>query len=91
MQKQSPLLRIWSWGKDQQGSLIRAVVSAFAGVLLGMLPYFAAAQIIIKLLAGEKHLFVYLPWLGIGLAGYIARTLLYNMALSSRTGRPFPF
>ena len=82
MQKQSPLLRIWSWGKDQQGSLIRAVVSAFAGVLLGMLPYFAAAQIIIKLLAGEKHLFVYLPWLGIGLAGYIARTLLYNMALS---------
>lgn len=82
MQKRSPLLRIWSWGKDEHGSLIGAIVSAFVGVLLGMLPYFAAAQIIIKLLAGEKELGLYLPWLGIGLAGYIARTLLYNMALS---------
>lgn len=82
MQKQSPLLRIWSWGKDEHGSLICAVISAFVGVLLGMLPYFAAAQIIIKLLAGEKELSAYLPWLGIGLAGYIARTLLYNLALS---------
>ena len=82
MHKQNPLLRIWSWGRDEHGSLISAVISAFAGVLLGMLPYFAAAQIIIKLLAGEKALSAYLAWLGIGLAGYIARTLLYNMALS---------
>lgn len=82
MHKQNPLLRIWSWGRDEHGSLISAVISAFAGVLLGMLPYFAAAQIIIKLLAGEKALSAYLTWLGIGLAGYIARTLLYNMALS---------
>lgn len=82
MQKQSPLLRIWSWGKEEHGSLIGAIISAFAGVLLGMLPYFSAAQMIIKLLAGERELSAYLPWLGIGLAGYIARTLLYNMALS---------
>lgn len=82
MQKQSPLLRIWSWGKDEHGSLIKAIISAFVGVLLGMLPYFAAAQIIIKLLAGEKTLSTYLIWLGIGLMGYIARTLLYNIALS---------
>lgn len=82
MEKQSPLLRIWGWGKDEHGSLIRAVISAFAGVLLGMLPYYAAAQIIIQMLAGEKQLSVYLPWLGIGLAGYAARTVLYNLALS---------
>lgn len=47
-----------------------------------MLPYFAAARIIIKMLAGEWDISLYLPWLGFGLAGYIARTLLYNMALS---------
>lgn len=82
MQKQSPLLRIWSWGKDEHGNLIKAVISAFAGVSLGMLAYFAAAQIIIKLLAREKEFSAYLPWLGIGLVGYIARTLLYNMALA---------
>lgn len=82
MQKQSPLLRIWSWGKDEHSRLICAILSAFIGVAVGMLPYFAAAQIIIKLLEEEKELSLYLPWLGIGLAGYIARTLLYNMALS---------
>lgn len=82
MQKQNPLLRIWGWGKDEHGSLIFAIISALVGVALGMLPYFAAAQVIIKMLAGEKSLSLYLPWLGIGLAGYAARTLLYNMALS---------
>lgn len=82
MQKQSPLLRIWGWGKDEHGRLICAILGAFIGVAAGMLPYFAAAQIIIKMLAGEKELSVYLMWLGLGLAGYAARTILYNMALS---------
>lgn len=45
MQQQSPLLRIWGWGKDEHGSLIFAIVSALIGVVLGMLSYFAAAQI----------------------------------------------
>ena len=82
MQKQNPLLRIWSWGKDEHGGLIFAIVSALIGVALGMLPYFAAAQIIIGMLSGERSLSLYLPWLGLGLVGYAARTLLYNMALS---------
>ena len=79
---QSPLLRVWGWGKDEHGRLIGAVISALIAVLLGMLPYFAAAQVIIGMLAWEKDLSFYLPWLGLGLAGYAARTLLYNMALS---------
>lgn len=82
MQKQSPLLRIWGWGKDEHGRLICAVLGAFIGVAMGMLPYFAAAQIIIKMLAGSKELPGYLMWLAVGLAGYAARTILYNMALS---------
>lgn len=82
MQKQSPLLRIWSWGKDEHVRLIGAVVSALIAVVLGMLPYFAAAQVIIGMLAGERELSFYLPWLSLGMAGYTARTLLYNMALS---------
>lgn len=79
---QNPLLRVWGWGKDEHGSLIGAVISALIAVVLGMLPYFAAAQVIIGMLAGEKALSFYLPWLGLGLAGYAARTFLYNMALS---------
>ena len=86
--KESPLLRIWGWGKDEHGRLIGAVISALVGVLLGLLSYYAAAQVIIGMLAGEMEeghstdLSVYLPWLGLGMAGYVARTLLYNMALS---------
>lgn len=82
MQKQSPLLRIWELGKSEHGGLLCAVLSAFTGVVAGMLPYFAAAQIILHLLAGDRELSQYLTWLGIGLAGYVVRTLLYNLALS---------
>lgn len=82
MQKQNPLLRIWGWGKEEHGRLICAILGAFIGVAMGMLPYFSAAQVIIKMVSGEKELSAYLMWLLIGLAGYAARTILYNMALS---------
>lgn len=81
-EKQHPLLRIWELGKTEHAGLIRAMISAFSAVVFGMLPYFAAAQIIIHLLAGEKELSLYLQWLGVGLLGYLVRTLLYNLALS---------
>lgn len=51
--KESPLLRIWGWGKDEHSRLIGAVISALIGVLLGLMPYYAAAQVIIGMLAGE--------------------------------------
>lgn len=79
---QNPLLRIWSWGKEEHSGLIRAICSALLGVALGMLPYYAAAQIIIQMLSGKTDVSLYLSWLGLGLAGYAARTVLYNMALS---------
>ena len=47
MQKQSPLLRLWELGSDYHSGLLRAILSAFIGVLCGMIPYFAAAQILI--------------------------------------------
>lgn len=82
MQKQSPLLRIWELGKSEHSKLICAIISALIGVTAGMLPYFGAAQIIIHLLAEDGDMSLYLTWLGIGLAGYVVRTLLYNFALS---------
>ena len=44
--------------------------------------YFAAARIIAALLAGETTLSAYAVWLLAALAGYLARTVLYNGALS---------
>ena len=82
MKKQSPVQRIWELGRDEHGRLITAVVMAVAGVVCGMAPYFAAARIIVLLLAGETALEAYTPWLAAALCGYLLRTALYNGALS---------
>ena len=55
---------------------------AAVGVICGMVPYFAAAGIIALLLEETAELQAYIPWLAAALAGYLARTLLYNGALS---------
>ena len=60
MKQKSPMLRLWELGEGQQGGLKRAVLSAVVGVLVGVLPYFAAAQIILGLLKGEQSMQYYL-------------------------------
>lgn len=82
MEKKSPVQRIWELGKDEHGRLITAVLLAVVGVVGGMVPYFAAAKIIVLLLAGEHALAAYAPWLLAALGGYLLRTVLYNGALS---------
>ena len=82
MQKQSPLLRLWELGNDYHSGLLRAILSAFIGVLCGMIPYFAAAQILIGLIQGERDTGFYLTWCIAALAGYLLRAILYAFALS---------
>ncbi len=82
MQQKNPILRIWELGKTQHTRLSCAMLSAFLGVVAGMLPYYAAAQMIVNLLEENRDKSVYFTWLCFGLAGYVVRTLLYNMALS---------
>lgn len=82
MQKQSPLLRLWELGSDCHSGLLRAILSAFIGVLCGMIPYFAAAQILIGLIQGERDTGFYLTWCTAALAGYLLRAVLYALALS---------
>lgn len=82
MNKQSPMLRLWELGEKEHGGLIRAVISAAVGVLGGMLPYFAAAQIMIALVNGSRDWSLYLLWCGLALGGYVIRICLYTLALS---------
>ena len=82
MQKQSPLLRLWELGSDCHSGLLRAILSAFIGVLCGMIPYFAAAQILIGLIQGERDTGFYFSWCIAALAGYLLRAILYAFALS---------
>ena len=73
MKQQSPMLRLWEMGEAQHGSLIRAILSAVVGVLCGMAPYFAAAQIILGLLSGNQEFSFYLVWCAVALAGFLLR------------------
>lgn len=81
MDKQSPIRRIWELGAREHGKLLTAVALAVIGVACGMAPYFAAAKIIVLLLAGETAFSAYLPWLLTALGGFLIRTVLYNAAL----------
>ena len=83
MQKtQSPLPRLWQLGREHHGGLIAAIFCAVAGVLLGLLPYLAAGRILVALLTGQRDWNFYLLWCMVALGGYLAKTLLYNLALS---------
>lgn len=81
MKKQSPVGRIWELGEKEHGKLISAVILAVIGVVAGMVPYFAAAKIIVLLLSGETVFSAYLVWLITALVGFLVRTVLYNGAL----------
>lgn len=82
MQQKNPLLRIWELGKEEHAGLIKAMISALIGVIGGIFPYIAAAKIIVGIINGEKDVSFYLMWCAVGFAGYLVRTLLYNLALS---------
>ena len=82
MKKQSPMLRLWELGENYHRGLIQAMISAFIGVLCGMLPYFAAAQIIIGLLSGNNNFQFYAVWCLAALIGFSIRSILYALALS---------
>ena len=62
--------------------LSRAILSAVTGVLCGMAPYFAAAQIILGLLSGRQEFSFYLTWCAVALVGFLLRASLYSLALS---------
>ena len=81
MKEKGPVGRIWEMGEKEHDKLITAVILAVLGVACGMAPYFAAAKIIVLLLAGEKAFMVYLPWLLTAFGGFLLRTVLYNGAL----------
>ena len=81
MKQQSPVGRIWELGKKEHGRLTAAVVLAVIGVACGMVPYFAAAKIIVLLINGDTSPSAYIPWLSAALGGFLVRTVLYNGAL----------
>lgn len=82
MKQKNPILRVWEMGASEHGRLIRAIISALIGVLCGIVPYISATQVIIGMVNKNMNFSYYLSWCVIGFTGYLARTLLYNLALA---------
>ena len=82
MKTKSPLLRLWELRQKEHGGLLCAVAMATVGVVAGMLPYFAAAQVIIGLISGRAGASFYVGWCALALAGFAVRAVLYALALS---------
>lgn len=82
METKNPLLRLWELGEHHRSKLKIAIVFALLGVILGFLPYFCAAKMIVGLVGGEKVFGFYVNWSLIAMCGYFLKTILYNLALS---------
>ena len=91
MKEQSPVGRIWELGEREHGKLITAVILAVVGVACGMAPYFAAAKILVLLLAGETAFSAYLPWLLTALGASSSARRYITAPLASPTKPPLTF
>lgn len=88
MKKQSPIGRILELGEKERGKLALSVILAVVGVVCGMVPYYAAAQIIVRLLAGQNAFAAYLPW---RLSAFFCAPFCITERTAFRTRRPLPF
>ncbi|MGI5174595.1 ABC transporter ATP-binding protein [Treponema sp. OMZ 840] len=80
--KEQPLLRLLELSGEKKPMLYSSVFLAVIAVLGGMVPYWAAGKIIIKLLQGISGIEHYALLLGIAAAGCIIRSSFYAAALS---------
>ncbi len=81
-QKSNPMGRIWQLSAKEHGRLLLSVVYAVLGVLAGILPYAAAARIISGIISGNRDEAYYFLMVGLALAGFILKSVLYAMGLS---------
>ena len=82
MEQQNPMQRIWELGEAEHPKLIVSILIAIVGVLCGIVPFIAGANIIIKMLQGVQDFSVYLKLGMLALAGYAGKSIFYTMALA---------
>ncbi|MCR5233696.1 MAG: ATP-binding cassette domain-containing protein [Lachnospiraceae bacterium] len=82
MKKQkSPIARVWELGESGHKQIVISIVLALLGVFAGIVPFVMASKVITLLIAGEKELSGYVPYIVVGVTGYLLNTFLYTGAL----------
>lgn len=78
--KQNAFTRLMSFAKPHKGGYIAAVLLATVGVASGLAPYFAMAQMVIRLVSGGKEFSFYIMWCGIAAIGFILKIVFANIS-----------
>ena len=82
MENTSPMRRLWQLAAAEHGRLRMAIALAALGVLAGIVPYWAAAEMITALLFGAVEPRFYLILCLTAFVGYALRSILYAQALA---------
>lgn len=73
--KMSAFSRLMEFTAPCRGKMAASVILAVLGVACSMVPYFAVANIVVKLLSGERKLSFYLFWCSVAAAGFLLRVI----------------
>lgn len=82
MENTSPMRRLWQLAAAEHGRLRMAIALAALGVLAGIVPYWAAAEMITALLSDAVEPRFYLILCLTAFVGYALRSILYAQALA---------
>ncbi|MBO6299843.1 MAG: ATP-binding cassette domain-containing protein [Lachnospiraceae bacterium] len=79
--KKSPAARIWELGESGHSQIVTSIILAIIGVLAGIVPFVMASKILAMLISEQRDFNTYIPYIVIGLLGYLLNTFLYVGAL----------
>lgn len=70
------------FSKPCRSSFIISVILAIFGAAAAMLPYFAVANIIVKIIEGERNISYYFYWCGAAAAGFVFKAVFMSISAS---------
>jgi ATP-binding cassette, subfamily B, bacterial IrtA/YbtP len=71
----SAFARLMEFAAPCRGKMTASIILAVLGVACSMVPYFAVANMVVKLLNGEKELSYYFIWCVVAAAGFLLKVI----------------
>lgn len=81
-QGKSAFSNLIKYASLQKGRYITSIIFSIIGVVCGLVPYFAVAQIIINLILKVNELQLYMFWCIVLIVGYIGKIIFSNLSAS---------
>ena len=90
--KHNPAAVLLGLAADSKGKFVESIIFAIFGVVAGVIPYFAGANIIVALMNGSRDIHYFGKQCMIALLAYLLKVIFANASLPiPTTGFPFIF